>query len=140
MKLLHKRSAEGESRTTEDRKCGRRKWNSRIDLMIVTPVFLGDAGGASIYYQSLTKLLAQRGISISVVSERDEGRGRKEYLKAFHPLFPKRGSLMKRPIKDLMSYAMQNFRYLRLGQIIVKGTHHRFRLKLDRECRKDSTG
>lgn len=87
---------------------------SNLDLLIVTPLFFGDASGAAVYYNLLTQHLIERGVDIGVVSDMMQGSFQGSYI----PLFPARCGLNKNIARDYALYALQNWRYLALPRII----------------------
>lgn len=85
-----------------------------MDVLIITPLFFGDASGASIYYQRLTALFVEHGMNVGVISDREAGSFPGIYL----GLFPRRAGQAKSPLKDYASYALQNISYRKLGGIV----------------------
>ena len=85
-----------------------------MDVLIITPLFFGDASGASVYYQQLTSLLAGQGLTVGVVSDRESG----DYNGVYFSLFPRRAGRNKSTIRDYASYALQNASYRKLVDIL----------------------
>jgi glycosyltransferase involved in cell wall biosynthesis len=86
-------------------------------LLIVTPLFYGDGSGASVYYKHFSRLMAETGIEVGIVSDRTRAEALSWPLSYF-PLFPARCGLEKRPVIDRVNYLIQNILYFRLPGII----------------------
>lgn len=85
-----------------------------IDLLIITPIYFRDAGGASIYYRMLVKMLTQSGSTISIVSDKETGT----FSGRFYNIFPKRAARNRTVLKDYLSYGYQNLLYPHILAVI----------------------
>lgn len=86
------------------------------DLLIISPLFYGHAGGASVYYRLLANSLMERNFSVSIISEKSEGDFDGEYI----GLFPAWAGKDRRLIRDYISYFYQNIQYFRISSVIKK--------------------
>lgn len=86
-------------------------------LLIITPIFYGNAGGAAVYYRLLFQLLSEeKQISVSVISEAE----RESTLDRYYGLFPPWAGKDRKYLRDLFYYGIQNVRYLCVNDVIEK--------------------
>jgi hypothetical protein len=85
-------------------------------VAICSPIFWGDASGASVYYQLLTNELLSHGVDVTVISDKESSESACSVN--YFPLFPARCAKDKRPFRDLLAYFWQNMSYFRLQRII----------------------
>jgi len=91
---------------------------SHKKLLLITPLFWGDASGSSVYYRLLSNELLQRGYDVSVISDFEKGDDSLGI--SYFPLFPKRCGKDKNRMRDIVAYAVQNFTYLKINNIIKR--------------------
>ena len=89
-----------------------------MNVVILSPLFWGDASGASVYYQLLAQSLIQHGSKVSVIS--DEELSESQSSLDYFPLFPVRCGRERRLLRDILAYAKQNLTYLKLEKIITR--------------------
>lgn len=86
-------------------------------LLIITPIYFGAAGGAAVYYQTLSKLLKdKKNLRVVVVSERVAGKQYNDY----YSLFPSWAGRDRNIIRDIFYYFLQNITYFWLVWIMFK--------------------
>ena len=85
-------------------------------LLIITPLFWGNASGAAVYYRLVSKELLSRGRRVSVISDYEEADD--ELPVEYYPLFPKRSGKDKRVFHDIGAYVLQNLNYFKLRGIV----------------------
>lgn len=85
------------------------------DLVLVTPIYQRQVGGAAVYYQQLAQSLEGRGLSVSVIADNVPGDapGLRRY-----GIFPKWASCERNVLRDIVSYGYQNLMYWRIGAIL----------------------
>lgn len=87
-------------------------------LLIVTPLFWGDASGASVYYRLLSEQLTIQGYAVSVISDKEKPEIQPQVN--YYSLFPARCGRERRIILDYYSYAAQNVAYLKILGVIAQ--------------------
>jgi len=88
-------------------------------IVIITPIFSGSGTGAAVYYPLLVKNLAEKGVKLTIISEKTQEKisiENCEYL----GIFPTRSGKEKQIIRDSLGYGWQNILYLRLPKIVKK--------------------
>ena len=97
---------------------------SSLNLCIVTPIFFPSSGGASIYYNLLSKSLVDRSIvsHVTIVSERVPGFPAKEIIYngkiTVIRLFPNRAGARRQVFLQYIKYSWQNLLYVKLFSLI----------------------
>lgn len=87
--------------------------NNRV--LIITPLYFGDASGASVYYQKLNSSLKKHGKATLIISE--QIRNHPDW---YYPLFPRRAGENKDGVRDYKNYALQNLLYIKMLYIVFK--------------------
>lgn len=85
------------------------------NVVLITPIYQKQVGGAAIYYQRLTQSLGECGVSVSVITDSVSGDapGLRRY-----GIFPKWASSERNLVRDVVSYAYQNITYYRISGIL----------------------
>lgn len=91
-------------------------------VAICSPIFWGDASGASVYYQLLANELLTHGVDVTVIS--DQERADSELSVNYFPLFPARCAKDKRPLRDVAAYLWQNVSYFGIQGILSSVQPH----------------
>jgi glycosyltransferase involved in cell wall biosynthesis len=86
-------------------------------VMIVTPLFWGDASGASVYYRLLSRALIERGYQVAVASDKEKEGS--DVGVSYYSIFPARCGRARRPVRDVVAYGLQNLAYRKLGGLIA---------------------
>ena len=90
--------------------------NKHVDILIITPIYKSNAGGAGIYYQMLCDLLSRHGRSVCIVSERDIVADNVIY----EGLFPAWAGRDRQFLKDRVYYLYQNITYFWLPMLLLR--------------------
>lgn len=86
-------------------------------VLVITPIFLSDAGGAAIYYKLLVSLLSKSyNTETGVVSERYTYHGDLRY----YGIFPTWAGRDRNIVRDIFFYFLQNVSYFGMFWILFK--------------------
>jgi len=86
-------------------------------ILVITPIFFGDVGGAAVYYKLLAGLLTKIcNASVGIISERSACR---DYVQ-YYGIFPTWAGRDRRLIRDLFYYSLQNISYFGIFSVCYK--------------------
>lgn len=85
-----------------------------MQLVIVCPLFHGGGSGVATYYRLLAHSLMEKGVAVSIISDREKGEFAGQYI----GLFPVRCGRDRRPLRDRLAYGWQNLTYTKIVSII----------------------
>jgi len=88
-------------------------------IIIITPILFGSGTGAATYYRLLAENLQYKDVDLTIISEKANRLLNLKNLQ-YLGLFPTRSGKEKQIIKDILSYAWQNLKYLQLPSIFQK--------------------
>lgn len=92
--------------------------SNKTKVIICTPLFWGDASGASVYYRLLSHSLIQEGYKVAVISDKEPSELQPSV--DYYSLFPARCGRKRKFLLDYFSYATQNLAYFNLNKIVSR--------------------
>lgn len=88
---------------------------TKIKIVIITPIYQYSNGGASVYFNSITKALGNK-YDFNIISESS-----KKNIIGYYGIFPKRGSIeYKNFFHKILLYLFENLTYFRIFKIMTK--------------------